>query len=155
MIIPAPPLAANANASLRAGPLCEPVMRVIRVALFELPNVPACANSPKSFSNVRRCWAARTSVGAKRAACPALSTTANIARSATIVLPEPTSPCNSRCMGWGCARSPSISAMTSSCPFVSVKGSIASKASKRPPLIVLREIEVSFFNSLRRITNMS
>ena len=43
--------------------------------------------------------AAKTSVGASNAACPPLSTTANMARSATTVFPEPTSPCRSRCIG--------------------------------------------------------
>ena len=50
----------------------------------------------------RRCCAASTSVGASSAACPPESTTVSIARSATMVLPEPTSPCSSRCIG--CAR---------------------------------------------------
>ena len=45
------------------------------------------------------CWAS-TSVGASRAAWPPESTTWSIARSATTVLPEPTSPCSSRCIGW-------------------------------------------------------
>ncbi len=44
------------------------------------------------------CWAS-TSVGASRAAWPPESTTRSIARSATTVLPEPTSPCSSRCIG--------------------------------------------------------
>ena len=130
-------------------------MRVIRVALSALPSVPPSANAPKSFSKVRTCCAARTSVGASNAACPPLSTTANIARSATTVLPEPTSPCKSRCIGWGCAKSSSISFITASWPPVSPNGSAASKASRIPPLIALREIVLSFFNSLRRITNMS
>ena len=47
----------------------------------------------------RWCCAARTSVGASSAAWPPESMTASIARSATMVLPEPTSPCSSRCIG--------------------------------------------------------
>ncbi|CAB4657858.1 unannotated protein [freshwater metagenome] len=99
IIIPAAPVAANESASLRAGALCDPVISVSRVALSALPSVPPSANGPKSFSKVRTCCAAKTSVGARRAACPPLSTTANIARSATTVFPEPTSPCSKRCMG--------------------------------------------------------
>jgi hypothetical protein len=38
-------------------------------------------------------------VGASRAACPPASTTCSMARSATMVLPEPTSPCSSRFIG--------------------------------------------------------
>ncbi|CAB4667246.1 unannotated protein [freshwater metagenome] len=114
IIIPAPPVAASDKASLRAAVFCEPVISVTCVALSELSKVPARASGPKSFSKVRRCWAAKTSVGARRAACPPLSTTANIARRATTVFPEPTSPCNNRCMGWGWAKSPSISLITSS-----------------------------------------
>ena len=45
------------------------------------------------------CWAS-TSVGASSAACPPESTTWSIARRATTVLPEPTSPWSSRCIGW-------------------------------------------------------
>ena len=43
-----------------------------------------------------RCWRARISVGAISAAWPPASTAASMARSATSVLPEPTSPCSSR-----------------------------------------------------------
>ena len=53
----------------------------------------------------RACWVASTSVGASSAAWPPESTTASIARSATTVLPEPTSPCSSRCIGLGRASS--------------------------------------------------
>ncbi len=82
---------------------------------------------------LRACWAARTSVGASRAACPPESMTRSIARSATTVLPEPTSPCRSRCIGWLLAISSSITAATSRCPPVSVNGSPASNSSRRPP----------------------
>ncbi len=48
------------------------------------------------------CWAS-TSVGASSAAWPPESTTRSIARSATRVLPEPTSPWSSRFIGCGWA----------------------------------------------------
>ncbi len=47
----------------------------------------------------RWCWDARTSVGASSAAWPPESIAASMARRATMVLPEPTSPWRSRCMG--------------------------------------------------------
>ena len=68
------------------------------------------------------CWAS-TSVGASSAAWPPESTTRSIARSATTVLPEPTSPWSRRCIGWGCARSASISAPISAVPSVRTNGS--------------------------------
>ena len=150
--IPASPDAANASAALRAAAFCDPVIKVTCVAFSSLPNIPPCANGPRSFSMVRRCCAARTSVGASNAACPPLSTTANMARRATIVLPEPTSPCSKRCMGWARAKSASISAHTWRCPPVNSKGSDSSKACKIPPLITFLEIVLSFLSSLRRKT---
>ena len=60
----------------------------------------------------RRCCAASTSVGASSADCPPDSATASIARSATSVLPEPTSPCTRRFIGHVAARSPAISSPT-------------------------------------------
>ena len=47
----------------------------------------------------RTCCPASTSVGAMRADWPPLSATCSMARSATSVLPEPTSPCTSRFIG--------------------------------------------------------
>ena len=58
-----------------------------------------------------------------------------MARKATIVLPDPTSPCNKRCIGCGCARSDSISLHTATCPAVNSKGKVLSNASSKPPLI--------------------
>ena len=112
--MPAVPFAAIANASLRAAAFCEPVIKVTCVAFSEPPSIPPCPSSPNNFWIVRRCWAAKTSVGASRAACPPLSTTASMALNATIVLPEPTSPCNKRCIGCGCDKSDSISLQTAS-----------------------------------------
>ena len=62
-----------------------------------------------------KCWRARISVGAISAAWPPASTTRAMASSATTVLPEPTSPCSSRSMRSGSARSASISASACSC----------------------------------------
>ena len=53
----------------------------------------------------RRCCPASTSVGAMSADWPPLSATWSIARSATSVLPEPTSPCTSRFIGQSPSRS--------------------------------------------------
>ena len=58
--------------------------------------------SPRSSAGAAT---ASTSVGASSADCPPESATASIARSATSVLPEPTSPCTSRCIGAVAARS--------------------------------------------------
>ena len=51
-----------------------------------------------------------------------------MARSATTVLPEPTSPCSSRCIGWPAARSSRIARPTSCWPSVSSNGSRSSNA---------------------------
>ncbi len=62
--------------------------------------MPPRASGPSIAAMLRACWAARTSVGASSAACPPASTACSMARSATTVLPDPTSPCSSRCIGW-------------------------------------------------------
>jgi hypothetical protein len=54
--------------------------------------------------------------------------------SATMVLPEPTSPCSSRCMGWSIAEFGADLLADSNCPSVNSKGSCASKASSSPPV---------------------
>ena len=56
--------------------------------------------------NVSRCWRTSTVVGATTATCPPASATAAAARSATSVLPKPTSPHSSRSIGCPPARSP-------------------------------------------------
>jgi hypothetical protein len=81
------------------------------------------------------CCSASTSVGAMNAPwCPP-STAHSSVHNATSVLPAPTSPCSSRCMGWGAARSPPISAMAASWSAVSVNGSRATKASSSGPAV--------------------
>ena len=57
----------------------------------------------------RRCWRTRTVVGASTATCRPASAAAAAARSATSVLPKPTSPQTSRSIG-GCPRARSASA---------------------------------------------
>ena len=60
----------------------------------------ACTSSPGiSFCSVAKCCSASVSVGAISAAWPPDSTARSIAYSATTVLPEPTSPISSRCIG--------------------------------------------------------
>ena len=80
-----------------------------------------------------KCCLASTSVGASITAWPPASTTASIARSATSVLPEPTSPCSSRCIGEEPASSSKMVSPMLTWPLVSSKGSRASKASSSPP----------------------
>ena len=71
----------------RALPLSRPVSTASRT--------PAASQSGAS---VLACCRARISVGAISAACAPASTATSIAISATMVLPEPTSPCSSRSM---------------------------------------------------------
>ncbi len=60
----------------------------------------ACTSSPGiSAWSVAKCCSASVSVGAISAAWPPDSTARSIAYSATTVLPEPTSPIRSRCIG--------------------------------------------------------
>ena len=61
--------------------------------------------------SVAKCCSASVSVGAISAAWPPCSTARSIACSATTVLPEPTSPISSRCIGRSRARSASTSAI--------------------------------------------
>ena len=65
---------------------------------------------PSSESSVRWCCSASVSVGAMNAAWAPFSTARSMAASATAVLPLPTSPISSRCIGRSRARSASISA---------------------------------------------
>ena len=61
------------------------------------------------------------------------ATAVSSAATATTVLPEPTSPCSSRCMGWGPAMSVEISAMARSWAPVREKGSRVRKRSTSSP----------------------
>ncbi len=111
----------------------EPVSNTTDVPSTAPPSMPPCARSPSMALMERWCCCASTSVGARRTAWPPESTTRSIARSATRVLPEPTSPCRRRFIGWSRASSSSTRSPISRWPAVSSKGSRASKASSSPP----------------------
>ena len=82
------PLASFPSRSLRRPCGVEPVSSA------------AWTSSPGiSFWSVAKCCSASVSVGAINAAWPPDSTARSIAYSATTVLPEPTSPISSRCIG--------------------------------------------------------
>ena len=110
-----PPRRRRCRASPRGGARStrDPVSSATRVPRSVPPSRPRSASGP-SIAVIERwcCWAS-TSVGASSAAWPPESTTVSIARSATTVLPEPTSPCSSRCIGWVRARSAAIVRPTS------------------------------------------
>ena len=80
----------------------EPFSRPVRMAM----RIPAAS---QSGAMVEKCWRARISVGAMIAAWQPASIAVAIAISATMVLPEPTSPCNRRIMRSGLPRSAMIS----------------------------------------------
>ena len=103
------PSARRSRISLRSAPRSRPV----RMATF-------ISAAFASGAMVLRCWRARISVGAMKAACRPASITVAAASSATTVLPEPTSPCNSRSMRCGRARSLTISLSACCCEWVSV-----------------------------------
>ena len=120
--IPACPDAMVSSACLRALAGSEPVSRVIAVASGGAPSSPPRPSGPSTSRSDRACWAASTSVGASITACRPESITCSIARSATTVLPEPTSPCSSRFIGWMVARSVAIVSPTAFWPAVSSNG---------------------------------
>ena len=131
--IPASPLAMSSSALRRWAVVWLPVSRATRVPVSAPPSMPPWARSPSIEVIVRWCWLASTSVGASNAACPPESTAASIARSATTVLPDPTSPWSRRCIGVTAPISAATVAPTSRWPAVSSKGSRASNASRSPP----------------------
>ena len=109
MTIPASPVTRSSSACRRAAAPIEPVSSTTLVPCSAPPSMPPSASSPIISVIERWCCWARTSVGASIAAWPPASTTASIARSATSVLPEPTSPWRRRCIGCSVARSAKIS----------------------------------------------
>ena len=133
MTMPASPETVSSSACRLAAVPIEPVSSATLVPRSAPPSIPRSASGPSSSVIDRRCCCARTSVGASRAACPPASTTVSMARSATTVLPDPTSPCSSRCMGCSWASSAVRTSPTSRCPSVRVNGSRASNAWTRPP----------------------
>ena len=94
--------------------------RAVRLDVSSATRTPS---SVQSCSTVRKCCSASVSVGAISAPCRPASTARSSVCSATAVLPEPTSPWRSRCMGVVRPRSASISAIACSCASVSVNGS--------------------------------
>ena len=98
--------------------------------------VSSATRTPSSVqipSTVRKCCSASTSVGAISAPCRPASTARSSVASATTVLPEPTSPWSSRCIGVVRARSRSISAIACSWASVSVNGSTSRYRSRSSP----------------------
>ena len=81
----------------------------------------------KRLRKVSRCWRASTVVGASTATCLPESAAAAVARSATSVLPKPTSPQASRSIGRPEARSRKVSAMALAWSGVSGKGKRSAK----------------------------
>ncbi len=72
--------------------------------------------------NVLKCCSARIVVGARSSACLPLTATANAARTATSVLPKPTSPQTSRSIGRGASRSSFTASIAASWSGVSRYG---------------------------------
>ncbi len=122
MTMPASPVARSSRAWRRAAAPMDPVSSTTLVACSAPPSMPPSASSPIISTTDRWCCWASTSVGASITACPPASTTASMARRATIVFPDPTSPWSSRCIGWSVARSSKISRETFRWPSVRVRG---------------------------------
>ncbi len=100
MTIPDSPLASRDIGAVRWVLVSEPVSSSTPVPSAAPPSMPPAARSPMRAVIARWCCWASTSVGASSAAWPPESTTRSIARSATRVLPDPTSPWRSRFIGW-------------------------------------------------------
>ena len=101
------------------SPLLQGVSSAEPAAESSVSESSGAAISPRMSSTERKCCSASTSVGASIADWPPASATCSMARRATTVLPEPTSPCSRRFMGDSLDRSAAISAPTFCCPSVS------------------------------------
>ena len=110
-IISASPLSICAKASL----FCFAVIPPTRPTHF----IPNC---PKIFSKFIKCWLANIIVGAKIAAWYPLFTALYAEIIATMVFPDPTSPCNNLFIGLSFSISLFISSSTLSWAFVSLNG---------------------------------
>ena len=88
---------------------------------------------PSRVSSVRWCCSASVSVGAISAAWAPFSSARSIAPSATTVLPAPTSPISSRCIGRSPARSASTAAIAARWSAVSSNGSDSRQRSTSVP----------------------
>ena len=120
----ASPVTIFSSASCFCAAVMDPVSATTRVGR------PAFIST---FVMERACCSTSTSVGARKAHCAPLSTAWSMAISATMVLPEPTSPCSSRLMGTVRAMSRVISATTSFWPEVNGNGRrCTSRSSSRP-----------------------
>ena len=117
--------------SLRDLPLSLPVRMEMLMPIFFARG-----------ASVWKCWRARSSVGAMKATCPPDSMTEQEAMKATMVLPEPTSPCRRRIMRSVLDKSVVISSMLRCWAAVKVKGiwvvkrvrRLLSPCQLRPPL---------------------
>jgi len=119
------PAASRASVSARSDGGVAPVNRRMAISCRGM----SAASSPVT---ARKCCSARMLVGAISAACPPFATTISIARTATSVLPDPTSPCSRRFMGTARARSARISCTARSWAAVSGKGRLASTPASQP-----------------------
>ena len=96
---PGSPHACPPPGRLRRSATCASIARAacpLRLPVSQATVMPSGVSQPTSL---RRCCSARISVGAISAHCQPASM-AMAAAGATTVLPEPTSPCSRRCMGW-------------------------------------------------------
>jgi len=131
--MPASPEAARSRLLRRSAADWLPVSSASRLPSLAPPSMPASASGPSIALIDRWSWTASTSVGANSAAWPPPSMTLSIASNATTVLPEPTSPCSSRCIGRVRPRSCVISSSTCCWPGVSSKGRRCRNWAARPP----------------------
>ena len=102
-------------------------------------------NRPIRLVNVSVCWRARTVVGTTTATCFPSWTALNAARTATSVLPKPTSPQTNRSIGIGFCMSSLIASMVTAWSGVSSNSKLASSsrcqivsALKAKPWLALR-----------------
>ena len=153
--MPASPVTMSSRVRRRSAVDWLPVSSATRVPCSAPPSMPPSARSPSIAVIVRWCCAASTSVGASRAAWPPESTAASMARSATMVLPEPTSPWSSRCIGTSRPISSAIVVPISTCPAVRVNGSRASNASSSPPARAGRGVVVCPDAARRRCASVT
>ena len=90
-------------------------LRRARAGSDPVTSATGMSSARNQRSKFLACCSASSSVGAMSAACNPLPTARAAAAAATTVLPQPTSPCTSRTMGWSAARSPSTSASARDC----------------------------------------
>ena len=117
------PLARPASSLARSAAPVRLVSSSVRSALSPHRDAGLGTVRPESMADSDMwCCSASTSVGAISAPWYPPATAVNNDHNATKVLPAPTSPCRSRCMGTALAMSASISAMARSCAPVRGKG---------------------------------